>query len=639
MATFWMSAAGTDTASGTNFANAKKTLHASITAATGTKGNILNIVNDGTHSLTTSQNQYTGPTGTSWADFGLKIRGTDTAGVSSLADFAGIAAQANWFAYIRGGARYWIIEGLHFDVTAAMNTSGFIKYRDATSMPLKLQYCWFSQADVGGYNNITWPILDRDTTDPTGGTAELYRCYFQNVKFFVDLAISSETFILDECVFVLDTDSVTWGNPTYECNLTANLNVNKGMKNCTVLFTTDYTGVANPDVRAIMCNYPVGSGAAAMTAQNNLVAVHKTSATGNNLRLAGLCQGPVALSSADVTTSDIGNNYFAIGSNVATVGSWTNGGIYEDPWDTLATGTGVDDVMATDTLTNKTPAQVFGDPDGTYNWEVTTEYTLVIPDLRARVGTTADSAGGQVGALESFNTAPVAVADTYSITAGSTLTVAASGVLTNDTDVDLDSLTASLVTDVTTGTLTLNSDGSFTYIPEDTYEGTVTFNYKCSDGLLWSNTTTVTINVSAYPIADPDVDPPAETTAATFLDVRPFFEPTFKIGIIARHKQKVNRRLQTDIRDEIEPELYSESVHRQLDLATNTTKTINMGGIATGEYLAVQTNNPIKVAAGDASFLWPVAKMLVLAGGSFQTLTIVNESVTNAATVLLAVVD
>src|SRR5207253_2374026 len=59
----------------------------------------------------------------------------------------------------------------------------------------------------------------------------------------------------------------------------------------------------------------------------------------------------------------------------------------------------------------------------------------------------------------------------------SALTIAAPGVLANDTDVDADPLTAILVTSPTHGTLNLNSDGSFTYTPALNYNGPDSFTY------------------------------------------------------------------------------------------------------------------------------------------------------------------
>jgi hypothetical protein len=75
-------------------------------------------------------------------------------------------------------------------------------------------------------------------------------------------------------------------------------------------------------------------------------------------------------------------------------------------------------------------------------------------------------------------------------------------VLQNDTDADGDVLTAVLVGGPSRGAVDLNSDGSFSYSPNAGITGTDSFTYKASDGKAESNTTTVTITVSAAPAAD-----------------------------------------------------------------------------------------------------------------------------------------
>src|SRR2546425_6363456 len=67
--------------------------------------------------------------------------------------------------------------------------------------------------------------------------------------------------------------------------------------------------------------------------------------------------------------------------------------------------------------------------------------------------------------ITGVNDAPVAVNDSYTTAEDTTLNVAAPGVLANDSDVDDDTLSAVLVSQPTHGTLTLNSDGSFSYVP------------------------------------------------------------------------------------------------------------------------------------------------------------------------------
>ena len=87
------------------------------------------------------------------------------------------------------------------------------------------------------------------------------------------------------------------------------------------------------------------------------------------------------------------------------------------------------------------------------------------------------------------NTAPVANNDIYPATEDTTLNVAAPGVLGNDTDVNGNPLTAVLVTGPTAaqGTLTLNANGSFTFVPAANFNGAATFTYRANDGFANSN--------------------------------------------------------------------------------------------------------------------------------------------------------
>jgi VCBS repeat-containing protein len=99
------------------------------------------------------------------------------------------------------------------------------------------------------------------------------------------------------------------------------------------------------------------------------------------------------------------------------------------------------------------------------------------------------------------NAAPVAVNDSASVVSGSTLSVARPGVLGNDTDANHDALRAILVTGPSHGTLTLNLNGSYTYVPNAGYTGPDSFTYHASDGLLQSTTAMTTVTV--VPFTDP----------------------------------------------------------------------------------------------------------------------------------------
>ena len=110
-------------------------------------------------------------------------------------------------------------------------------------------------------------------------------------------------------------------------------------------------------------------------------------------------------------------------------------------------------------------------------------------------------AGGDSHSLALVPTVPVghqpsALADSYSTNVNTALTVAAPGVLSNDTDEDGDQLYARLVSGPTHGTLTLNLDGSFKYMPAASYSGQDNFTYQTDDGELTSDIATVSITVS-----------------------------------------------------------------------------------------------------------------------------------------------
>jgi hypothetical protein len=114
-----------------------------------------------------------------------------------------------------------------------------------------------------------------------------------------------------------------------------------------------------------------------------------------------------------------------------------------------------------------------------------------------------------VSGVSPSNTAPVAIDDAYSTAQAVPVTLS---VLDNDTDVDLNPLTAAQVTAPSHGSLTPAADGrSFTYTPDPHFAGTDTFTYVANDGALDSNTATVTITVT-------DTEPPAITCPANITE-------------------------------------------------------------------------------------------------------------------------
>ena len=113
--------------------------------------------------------------------------------------------------------------------------------------------------------------------------------------------------------------------------------------------------------------------------------------------------------------------------------------------------------------------------------------------------------------VSAVNDAPGATADSYSLDQDTTLSVVAPGVLGNDSDVDGDSITASLVTTTGNGSLTLGSDGSFDYTPDPGFVGSDSFSYQADDGTIGGNTVTVSLTVNA--VSPVQICPTAKSTS------------------------------------------------------------------------------------------------------------------------------
>jgi VCBS repeat-containing protein len=141
------------------------------------------------------------------------------------------------------------------------------------------------------------------------------------------------------------------------------------------------------------------------------------------------------------------------------------------------------------------------------NWNGTDTFTY-----KANDGSVDGNTATVTITVGSDNDVPVAVADPYSTNEDTVLVVTASGVLTNDTDADGDTLSAILVGGPSNGTLSLSTDGSFTYTPNTNWSGTDSFTYKANDGSADSGTVSVTITVT--PVNDAPTATPGSVTTS-----------------------------------------------------------------------------------------------------------------------------
>jgi hypothetical protein len=95
-----------------------------------------------------------------------------------------------------------------------------------------------------------------------------------------------------------------------------------------------------------------------------------------------------------------------------------------------------------------------------------------------------------------FNTPPVAVADSASVNKGDDVTI---DVLSNDSDADGDSLSITIVSNPTAGTVATNASNQLVYTHDDSNTLADSFTYKISDGFNFSNIVTVTIGIGVLP--------------------------------------------------------------------------------------------------------------------------------------------
>ncbi|MGF1578663.1 MAG: Ig-like domain-containing protein [Gemmataceae bacterium] len=127
-------------------------------------------------------------------------------------------------------------------------------------------------------------------------------------------------------------------------------------------------------------------------------------------------------------------------------------------------------------------------PDNDFNG--TDTFTYVVSDGRGETATAKVTVF-----VASVNDPPVAQDDDFTTELNTSLI---GNVLTGagaDSDIDGDTLTAALVSDVSNGTLALNSDGRFEYTPNAGFVGSDSFTYAAEDGQGGSATAKVTITV------------------------------------------------------------------------------------------------------------------------------------------------
>ncbi|MCQ4166746.1 Ig-like domain-containing protein [Tahibacter harae] len=150
-------------------------------------------------------------------------------------------------------------------------------------------------------------------------------------------------------------------------------------------------------------------------------------------------------------------------------------------------------------------------PDGSFSVRARNNFTGWF-DIRYRVDDGASFAFATAHVVVNpVNDAPVAADDSYVTDADTTFSAVDElpwqdrpSVIANDLDVDRDALSVSVLRQPEHGTLLLNPDGRFSYVPERGFLGLVTFAYALSDGTAPPVEGNVQIAVTLPPIARPD---------------------------------------------------------------------------------------------------------------------------------------
>jgi len=212
-----------------------------------------------------------------------------------------------------------------------------------------------------------------------------------------------------------------------------------------------------------------------------------------NMSVATVSNGaaPVAVNDSDITAEDT-----PVIMNVTTNDTDADGNIDISTVSIVSqapNGAAVSHLDGTVTYTPK--ADFYGSDSFTYS----------IGDL---LGNTSNAATVSITVTPVNDAAPVAMNDGHTMIQDTVLNVAEPGVLTNDTDVDGDALTAVFDTGTTNGIVSLNPNGSFSYTPNPGITGTDSFTYHAHDGTADSLVVTVTITidppVNQVPVANDD---------------------------------------------------------------------------------------------------------------------------------------
>jgi len=218
--------------------------------------------------------------------------------------------------------------------------------------------------------------------------------------------------------------------------------------------------------------------------------------------------------------------------------------------------------------------------------------------------------------------APVANNDSYTITQDTPLILAAPGLLGNDSNSDSRALTANLVSNPGHGSVTLNANGGFSYLPASGFVGTDSFTYQANNGQAISNVATVNVTV----VAGGTVQPPFGLTYSAAVEL---------VGAPCSVAPNV---LEDNSFIRLFPERLSYPLPSAVTVTASdgTTKTLAAGTLVDSFYLHAdwvnQGQNTAKVFDGNVTFAQPVLGVIKSGTGLLNTHAILGAPGTTYAT-------
>lgn len=352
-------------------------------------------------------------------------------------------------------------------------TDGSISYTIVTSPAVSTDpnYANLNAADVGATNldndlaGITTSLVSGPTTE-NGGTATFTVVLNSQPTADVSINLSSS----DPSEGTLSTNSLTFTAANWNVARTVTVT---GMDDLIADGSVSYAVQFAPTVSADTSYDGITASSVSVTnLDNDVSGVIVSAISGPTTEAGGTASFTVALNSqpiADVTisisSSDAGEGTTSASSLTFTSANWNIA--------QTVTVTGVSDVVV----------------DGNVNYQILTGAT-VSSDPSYNGQDPAD-----VDVINLDNNAPLAADDAYMVNEDGVLFMPPGGVLNNDVDLDVDPLTAVLVSGPVNGVLALNADGSFVYTPNTEFHGIDSFTYRASDGAANSTIATATINV------------------------------------------------------------------------------------------------------------------------------------------------